>query len=232
MLTLTRDEYDALEIADNARRTLTARSVTAGATATRALVDYAETVIGTDHAKDLWVLLTTSPDRTLGECLDAMDYTIGQATPEPTGRKCHVVIRNAADCDCTMPVRAFADSDAAAEFSGNTDAGRDTYVLAVDFEPAPLSDADLLAAMLAASERVDLDIDGPDLDILAYDIADTMDRGEYGLGDITSDDIRAVLPAFLAACLAHADANTVHCDRCGKEGQSLCEECVERRAES
>ena len=71
------------------------------------------------------------------------------------------------------------------------------------------SDAELLATMLAASERVDLDVDGPDLDMLAYDIADTLDRGEYGFGDITQDEIRAVLPAFLAACLAHADANTV-----------------------
>ena len=43
-----------------------------------------------------------------------------------------------------------------------------------------------------------------DLDMLAYDFADTLDRGEHGLGDITQDEIRAELPAFLAACLARA----------------------------
>jgi hypothetical protein len=46
-----------------------------------------------------------------------------------------------------------------------------------------------------------------DLDMLAYDIADAMDRGEYGMGEITQDDIRAALPAFLAAAHKHADAN-------------------------
>jgi hypothetical protein len=77
-----------------------------------------------------------------------------------------------------------------------------------------ITEAELLATMLAASERTDLDIDDDDLNMLAYDIADTLDRGDYGLGEyglseITADDIRAVLPAFLLACLANADANTV-----------------------
>jgi hypothetical protein len=72
-----------------------------------------------------------------------------------------------------------------------------------------ITEAELLATMLAASERPDLDIDDDDLNTLAYDIADTMDRGEYNLGEITADDIRAVLPAFLLACLANADANAV-----------------------
>lgn len=49
-----------------------------------------------------------------------------------------------------------------------------------------------------------LPVAGIDLDMLAYDIADTLDRGEYGLGDITQDDIRAALPAFLQAALTHA----------------------------
>jgi hypothetical protein len=74
-----------------------------------------------------------------------------------------------------------------------------------------ITEAELLATMLAASETpiTDLGIDDGDLDMLAYDIADTLDRGEYRLDDITADDIRAVLPAFLRACLANADANTV-----------------------
>jgi hypothetical protein len=102
------------------------------------------------------------------------------------------------------------------------------------------ADAELLATMIRASDgRIDLNLDGDQLDLIAYDIADTMDKGEYGLGDVTQDDIRAVLPAFLIACLANAEANEVLCDRCGgrwtkpgERGRSLCEGCVERRNES
>lgn len=97
-------------------------------------------------------------------------------------------------------------------------------------------DAELLTTMIRASDgRIPLNITDPDLDMLAYDIADTLDRGEYGLGDITQNDIRAVLPAFLIACLANADADAdeiTTCDRCGELGQSLCEACVNRRNES
>jgi hypothetical protein len=42
-----------------------------------------------------------------------------------------------------------------------------------------------------------------DLDLLAYDIADTIDRGDYPL-DLTQDDVRAGLPDFLAAAQRHA----------------------------
>jgi hypothetical protein len=45
-----------------------------------------------------------------------------------------------------------------------------------------------------------------DLDMLAYDIADLLDRGEYGLGDVTQDDLRAVLPQFLTGAIEHANA--------------------------
>lgn len=81
-------------------------------------------------------------------------------------------------------------------------------------------DGELLAYMLRASDISEpaLDISEPDLDMLAYDIADTMDRGEYGLGDITQDDIRALLPAFLVACLAHADANEITSRSCPDGG--------------
>lgn len=44
-------------------------------------------------------------------------------------------------------------------------------------------------------------IDNVDLDMLAYNIANMSDQ--HGL-DLTQDDIRAALPAFLAAALAHA----------------------------
>ena len=72
-----------------------------------------------------------------------------------------------------------------------------------------MSESELLATMLRAGDgRHDLPISEPDLDMLAYDIADVMDRGEYGMGDITQDDIRAVLPAMLIAALANADANS------------------------
>jgi hypothetical protein len=238
MISLSRPEYDAIEIADNSRRALGKRSAEAAAIATKALWSYLDTVLGGNHAKSLLDLLTDYPDRSLSECLNALGYVVTDPTPEPTGHKCHVVVRDSDECDnagCVKVVRVFADSDAAAEFSGNTDAGRGTYVLDVDYEPAPdPDDAELLALMLAASETplTDLGIGDSDLDMLAYDIADTMDKGEFGLGDITSDDIRAVLPAFLRAALANVDANTiVTCDRCGKPGKQLCEECVERRAE-
>lgn len=51
--------------------------------------------------------------------------------------------------------------------------------------------------------EIPLDVD---LDMLAYDIADTLDRGEYGMGDITQDEIRKALPVFLRACLELAAA--------------------------
>lgn len=35
-----------------------------------------------------------------------------------------------------------------------------------------------------------------DLDLLAYDVADAIDRGDYRL-DVSQSDIRAALPAFL-----------------------------------
>lgn len=43
-----------------------------------------------------------------------------------------------------------------------------------------------------------------DLDMVAYDIADILGKGDYGLGDITQNEIRAELPAFLAAALTRA----------------------------
>lgn len=211
MIPLPRPEYDAIEIADNARRTLGKRSAAAAAVATQALRSYLDTAIGSDPAKALVDMLTSHPDRSLDDCLNALGYVVTDPTPEPTGRKCHVVVRfDHANRPRFDIVRVFTDFGAADEFSGNTDAGRGAYIIEADFESAPESDdAELLTTMLAASERPDLDIDGDQLNMLAYDIADTMDRGEYGLGEITSDDIRAVLPAFLLACLANADANTV-----------------------
>lgn len=46
-----------------------------------------------------------------------------------------------------------------------------------------------------------------DLDMLAYDISDTLDRNEYDL-DLNQDDLRAGLVAYLEAALAHADCGT------------------------
>ena len=41
-----------------------------------------------------------------------------------------------------------------------------------------------------------LPVSDAELDLLAYDIADTIDRGEYRL-DVSQGDIRAALPAFI-----------------------------------
>lgn len=40
-----------------------------------------------------------------------------------------------------------------------------------------------------------------DLDLLAYDIADLIDRGDYRL-DVTQAEVRAALPVFLDALAA------------------------------
>lgn len=43
-----------------------------------------------------------------------------------------------------------------------------------------------------------------DLDMLAYDIADAMDKGEYGLGEVSQDDLRPFLVELLMKALEHA----------------------------
>jgi len=42
-----------------------------------------------------------------------------------------------------------------------------------------------------------------DLDTLAGDVADLLDRGNYGI-HVSQDDIRPALPAFLAAIMENA----------------------------
>ena len=42
-----------------------------------------------------------------------------------------------------------------------------------------------------------------DLDMLAGDVADLLDRGNYGIR-VSQDDIRPALPAFLAAIMENA----------------------------
>ncbi len=42
-----------------------------------------------------------------------------------------------------------------------------------------------------------------DLDMLAGDVADLLDRGNYGI-HVSKDDIRPALPAFLAAIMENA----------------------------
>ncbi|MFI6959679.1 hypothetical protein ACIBJI_40210 [Nocardia sp. NPDC050408] len=44
-----------------------------------------------------------------------------------------------------------------------------------------------------------------DLDMLAYDLADLIDRNEYPL-DVSADDIRPALPEFLARITQNAQA--------------------------
>jgi hypothetical protein len=186
MLTLPRDQYDALETADNTRRAL-AKTKAANA-ATTAFLSYASQVLprrdGTDHGQALLKLLNQAPTQPLAVCLNALGYVIGADTTDRAEQLCYVVVLD----DDSSVVRVFADPEAAYEFSGATDAGIGTKVLDIPFEPI--------------TRPLPLELD---LDMLAYDIADTMDKGEYGLGDVSQDDIRAVLPEFLSAALAHSE---------------------------
>lgn len=187
MIALPRPEYDAIEIADNARRTLAKRSATAANNATKALWSHLDDVIGVDHAKSLIALLTEYPDRTLGECLNALGYVVTDPQPDPQAPKCHIVVRNDEDCDCQTPIRAFALETAAREFASDPS----THVVIVDFEPAP-------------EPELPEDLD---LDMLAADISKMLSRygyEEWGLENVSDDEIRPALPAFIAACLAHA----------------------------
>jgi hypothetical protein len=51
-----------------------------------------------------------------------------------------------------------------------------------------------------------LGLDDADLGLLAYDIADVMDRGEYGLGEIADCHLLPFLAEFLGKALAYARA--------------------------
>lgn len=42
------------------------------------------------------------------------------------------------------------------------------------------------------------------LELLAYDIADMLDRNEWGMGEISETDIRPALTGFIITALAHA----------------------------
>lgn len=190
MIPLSRPDYDALVIADKARCDIAQRSAKATAAANQALLSYATSVIGDNRAKALLDLLTEYPRCTLGECLNSIGYVVADTPVDPVepGRICHVAILDHANSPGFDVVRVFADTDAANEFSGGTSEGLGTYILDAPFEPItrPLPP-------------------GLDLDMLAYDIADTMDKGEHGLGNVSQADIRAVLPEFLSAAIAHSE---------------------------
>lgn len=63
---------------------------------------------------------------------------------------------------------------------------------------------------------------GLDLNMLAYDISDLLDRGDYGLPAIGQDDLRAGLRTYLMTAIAHAAAQSedphVHAPRNGDGG--------------
>jgi hypothetical protein len=42
------------------------------------------------------------------------------------------------------------------------------------------------------------------LELLAYDIADMLDRNDWGMGEISETDIRPTLTSFIVSALAHA----------------------------
>jgi len=83
-------------------------------------------------------------------------------------------------------------------------------VTAVDARPDAIQLWNWLAKIEADSARRMTFPDEQALDLLAYDIADAMDRGEYGMGEIAQSDIFPALPAMLAAALAHAMATDQH----------------------
>jgi hypothetical protein len=72
---------------------------------------------------------------------------------------------------------------------------------------APFLTAILANAATDADVSTGEDIPGVDLDMLASDIADMLDRFEYPI-DVADSDIRPALPAFIAAILANAVADT------------------------
>lgn len=201
MIPLPRPEYDAIEIADNARRTLGVRSAKAANNATRALWSHLDDVIGVEHARALIDLLTDYPDRSLSECLNALGYIITDPPPDPQAPKCHIAVRNGDRDGSFTLVRAFADPDAAYQFVTNTEQGAGCYLLHIDFEPAPEPELP----------------EGLDLDMLAADMSKMLSRygyDEWGLENVSDDEIRPALPAFIATCLAHA-ATVVPVPLCG-----------------
>jgi hypothetical protein len=208
MIALPRPEYEAIEIADNARRVLRKRSAKAANNATRALRSYLDDVMGSGHAEALLGLLTDYPDRCLGECLNALGYVVTDPPPDPQAPKCYIVVRNDDDCDCKTPIHAFVLETAAREFCSDPS----THVVTVDFEPAPEPEVP----------------EGLDLDMLAADISKMLSRygyDEWGLENVSDDEIRPALPAFVAACLANAAANKPSCPdeaTCHHECRSVC----------
>lgn len=201
MIPLPRPEYDAIEIADNARRTLARRSTKAAAVATQALRSYLADVIGGERGEALLDMLTGYPSGSLGECLHALGYVVTDPKPDSGAPRCHIAGRNGDRDGSFTLVRAFADPDAAYQFVTNTEQGAGCYLLHIDFEPAPEPELP----------------EGLDLDMLAADMSKMLSRygyDEWGLENVSDDEIRPALPAFIATCLAHA-ATVVPVPLCG-----------------
>ena len=78
----------------------------------------------------------------------------------------------------------------------------------IDTDPStPATDAEAQGgpgrhSVLDGYERNPIEF-GATLDMLACDVADLLDRGNYGI-HVSQDDIRPALPAFLAAIMENA----------------------------
>jgi hypothetical protein len=185
--TISHTNFAALEAHIAARRAVTTGHDNVRAHTSAALVVLAYDALCHRASADRLVHLLVDDDTlSVRAALTQLGYTVESAPGDEPEPVCYVAV----DGETGYTVRVFADSDAAHEFSGGTAAGAGTLILDIPFE----------AAIPDLPE-------GFDLDMLAYDIADVMDKGEYGLGDLSQDDFRAVLPAFLAAAQTHAAAH-------------------------
>jgi hypothetical protein len=191
MLTLPRDQYDTLEIADNTRRAL-AKTKAADA-ATTAFLSYASQVLsrqaGTGHGQALLKLLDQAPAQPLAVCLNALGYVVGEDTTDRTEPLCYVVTAGAGGI-----LHVFADPSDADDYLNST-LGND--VVEAPFEPITTPPTEISPEL--------------DLDMLAADIAKAVsDYGYSELGfDVDDDAIRAALVPFIHAALAaqHAKDN-------------------------
>lgn len=174
---LSQTQWDTLCQLDNVRRSLLAVSQEAHDQATVALLTTARATLGTIPGERL--VLAVGQTENMDAALMQIGYSV--ITP-PAPPKVYVVVS-----DCT-PYCAHVTADSANHWISDNRLGDEIHPV------------DLLVA--------DADIEGVgDLDMLAYDISDTMSKGDYGMTDVAQDEIRAALPVFLALAAAHARAN-------------------------
>jgi hypothetical protein len=188
MIPISHEDFTALRTLDDARRAAALLAPRVSDPANRAFWYFAEdtlctgTSLRSQSSPDrLLGLLIAYPERPLEECLNDIGYAVIDSLDTGLEPTCYVAM------DGDDVIRVFANSDAAAEFAGNTEAGIGTHIRDVPFEP-----------------HIDIP-DGMDLDRLAAQLADTISdhQHEDGFGfSVNTEAVRPALPAFITACLA------------------------------